>query len=167
MRLSRYLPSAWWRKGHCPGELEPWELSPHSDALLTGSGLWPIKVSLYISQRWDQNRKRNKSLSASMLGRLHCNKIVKQAPAGKQQKNNKLQYAYQGLTKEKGPPSFRAFWQGSQVLSLPSKLRVQCFLQVLHCQRQARREVLSSQGAAAQCKQPLNGRGAFIQTSCD
>lgn len=54
-------------------------------------------------------QEKKKSLSASTLGRHHHNKIVKQILAGKQQNNSndKLQYAYQGLTKKKGPPTFQ------------------------------------------------------------
>lgn len=170
MRLTRYSPSAWWRKRHCPGEPEPWELSPHTDALLPGSGLWPIKVSLYISRWWDQTRKRKKSLSASMLGRHDCNKIVKQALAGSQQKNNnKLQYAYQGLTEKKGPQSFRED-TGKNPRSSNSRISSVCSVSPSGT-------VLSATGSKERfsaVKEQLHNASSlwmveelFIQTSCD
>lgn len=54
-------------------------------------------------------QEKEKSLSASTLGRHPRNEIVRQILAGEQHNNNddKLQYAYQGLTKQKGSPIFQ------------------------------------------------------------
>lgn len=104
MRLIRYLPSAWWRKRHCPREPESWKCSPHSDALLTGNGLWP-KSHCTFHGGGTETGKEKVPKCPTMLGWHGCNKAVKQTLAGKQQTTTtiKLQKAYQDLTKKKGP----------------------------------------------------------------
>lgn len=56
MKLTRYLPSAWWRKRHCPEQPESWEFSPHSDVLLYCE--WTMTQASLCIQRWDQNRNK-------------------------------------------------------------------------------------------------------------
>lgn len=83
MRLTRYLPSAWWRKRHCPEEPESWELSPHGDVWLTASGLWPKSHCTF--HRGGTQPGTKPTLTASLLRRQPCNKIVEPSLAGKQQ----------------------------------------------------------------------------------
>lgn len=90
------------RKRHCPREAESWELSSHSDALLTGHGLWPIKVSLYISRRWDRNRKRKSpQVSAHWEDRVAIKLWNKCWLAGHDQQQTAK--CLLGLDQEKGP----------------------------------------------------------------
>lgn len=98
MRLTRYLPSAWRRKRHCPREPEPWEPSPQWCIANSGWAMTNRSLTVHIAE---VGPTQEKSLRASTLGRNHGNIIVKQALAGKQQNHHKLRYAYQGLTKQK------------------------------------------------------------------
>lgn len=90
------------RKRHCPREAESWEFSSHSDALLTEHGLWPIKVSLYISRRWDRNRKRKSpQVSAHWEDRVAIKLWNKCWLAGHDQQQTAK--CLSGLDQEKGP----------------------------------------------------------------
>jgi len=113
MRLTRYLPWAWWRKRHCPEEPESWEFSPQSDVLLTVSGLWPKSHWHFteVGPKQEQNLPREPACwedsTAIRYGIL----------SGRQTTNNsynKLQYAYQGLTKKRASIFPRASWHRSQ-----------------------------------------------------
>lgn len=102
-------------------------------------------------------QEKKKSPSVSMLGRHGCNNIVKQTLAGRQQPITNCKMLI-GVWPRKRPPVFLRTLAKIPGPATPGELPEQCFLQVLHCQQ---RDVLSSQGTAAQCKQPLNGARAF------
>jgi len=140
------------RKRHCPREAESWELSSHSDALLTGHGLWPIKVSLYISRRWDRNRKRKSpQVSAHWEDRVTTKLCNKCWLAGHDQKQTAK--CLSGLDQEKGPLCSKDTGRNPRSCNSWAASPSGSALSAGPCSQQSRSSV--------QCKQPVNGSRAF------
>ena len=163
MRLTRYLPSAWWRKRHCPREPEPWELSPQWHIANSERAMTHQSLTVHMAEV-GPTREEKKFLRASALGRNHCNVTVKQALAGKRPNTPKLQHAYQGLTRKKAPT--RSEDTGKNPRSCKSGISSVSRVSFRYC-------IVSCERLSAVQAQLHNASGLwmveelFIQISCD